>query len=197
MPATSPGRADYARLDNTSEPVEGQRVRREIDMKRLRRFRPSPAMAVACLALLVALGGTSIAAVNALPANSVGTAQLKNNAVNSQKVRNNSLLEEDFAPGVLPPATLWAVVWPNGVVQRSSGFTSVARDADGTMTVSFNRDVSGCAYVATVGNPSNRGIYLGTASVSIDPMTPNAVLVHALNSANKQIEAPFYLAVFC
>lgn len=70
-------------------------------------------MVVACLALLVALGGTSIAAVNQLvPRNSVGTAQIRdgavtnpkirNNAVNSSKVANRSLLRSDFAPGQLP-----------------------------------------------------------------------------------------------
>ena len=50
-------------------------------MKRFYRSRPSPAMIVACLALFVALGGTSVAVISALPANSVGTAQLKNGAV--------------------------------------------------------------------------------------------------------------------
>lgn len=70
-------------------------------------------MVVACLALLVALGGTSIAAVNQLvPRNSVGPAQLqfaavtnpkiRNNAINSAKVANKSLLRSDFAPGQLP-----------------------------------------------------------------------------------------------
>jgi len=81
-------------------------------MRKLLR-RPSPAMVVACLALLVALGGTSIAAVNQLvPRNSVGTAQLRNNAVSTAKlrnsavtgakVRNRSLRRADFAPGQLP-----------------------------------------------------------------------------------------------
>ena len=64
--------------------------------------RPSPAMIVACIALLVALGGTSIAAVNALPRRSVGTPQLKNNAVTSIKVKNRSLRAVDFARGQLP-----------------------------------------------------------------------------------------------
>ena len=41
-------------------------------MHRLVEHRPSPAMVVACIALLVALGGTSIAAVSALAPNSVG-----------------------------------------------------------------------------------------------------------------------------
>ena len=69
-------------------------------------------MIVACLALLVALGGTSVAAVSQLGRNTVGTQQLINgavtnpkirgNAVNSAKVANRSLLRVDFAPGQLP-----------------------------------------------------------------------------------------------
>jgi hypothetical protein len=59
--------------------------------------RPSPATALATLALFVALGGTSIAAVSALPRKSVGTAQLRANAVISSKVKNGSLLRVDLA----------------------------------------------------------------------------------------------------
>jgi hypothetical protein len=80
-------------------------------MKQLWR-RPSPAMVVACLALLVALSGTGIAAATQVARNSVGTPQLKdsavtnakirNNAVNSSKVAARSLLRSDFAPGQLP-----------------------------------------------------------------------------------------------
>ena len=55
-------------------------------------------MAVACLALLVALGGVGYAAVK-LPVNSVGTAQLKRDAVTGLKVKNGSLLAADFKPG--------------------------------------------------------------------------------------------------
>ena len=63
--------------------------------------RPSPAMIIAFAALLVALGGTSYAAIN-LPANSVGTKQLKKNAVTGKKVKNRSLKAADFAVGQLP-----------------------------------------------------------------------------------------------
>ena len=59
-------------------------------------------MVIASIALLMALGGTSIAAVSALPNNSVGTAQLKGNAVISSKVKNRSLLAVDFAQGEIP-----------------------------------------------------------------------------------------------
>jgi hypothetical protein len=71
--------------------------------------RPSPAMVVACIALLVALGGTSYA-IQALPQNSVGTKQIKNGAVNSNKVKNGSLLRADFKAGQLPGATNVTVV---------------------------------------------------------------------------------------
>jgi hypothetical protein len=43
------------------------------------RRRPSPALVVACLALMIALSGVSYAAVT-LPRNSVGTPHLKRNA---------------------------------------------------------------------------------------------------------------------
>lgn len=71
-------------------------------MSQIWRRRPSPAMVVACAALLVALGGTSYAAVLQVPRNSVGTAQLKSNAVTSAKVKNGSLLSGDFKPGQIP-----------------------------------------------------------------------------------------------
>jgi hypothetical protein len=64
--------------------------------------RPSPALVISCVALLIALGGTGYATVLQVPRNSVGTAQLKNSAVISAKVKNRSLLRADFAAGQLP-----------------------------------------------------------------------------------------------
>ncbi len=58
-------------------------------------------MIVALIALFVALGGGAWAAVN-LPRNSVGTKQLKKNAVVSAKVKDHSLLAKDFKSGQLP-----------------------------------------------------------------------------------------------
>jgi hypothetical protein len=56
----------------------------------------SPSMVVAFVALLVALGGTSYAALK-LPRNSVGSAQIKKNAVTSSKVKARSLRLSDFS----------------------------------------------------------------------------------------------------
>jgi hypothetical protein len=59
-------------------------------------------MVVACLALAISLSGVGYAVSTALPRNSVGPVQLKNNAVNSAKVKNASLRGVDFAPGQIP-----------------------------------------------------------------------------------------------
>lgn len=66
------------------------------------KLKPSPAMVIAMLALFVALTGTSAAVVSLIPARSVGTVQLRKNAVISSKVKNHSLKAVDFAPGQLP-----------------------------------------------------------------------------------------------
>lgn len=80
-------------------------------MTRVLRHRPSPAMAVALLALFVSLGGGAYAALK-LPKNSVGPRQLKRGAVTGPKIRNGavisakvkdaSLLAKDFKAGQLP-----------------------------------------------------------------------------------------------
>jgi hypothetical protein len=65
-------------------------------MRSFRFSRPSPALVISCLALLVALSGTGYAAV-AVPRGSVGTAQLKNSSVVSLKVKDGSLQLVDLA----------------------------------------------------------------------------------------------------
>ena len=66
-------------------------------MNRLPLRLPSPSTALALIALLLALGGTGYAAVS-LPRESVGSVQIRNNAVSSPKVRDGSLLVRDLAP---------------------------------------------------------------------------------------------------
>lgn len=58
--------------------------------------RPSPAMAVALLALFVALGGTGYA-ISSLPKNSVGDKQLRQGAVTSKKIRDKTIRTSDIA----------------------------------------------------------------------------------------------------
>ena len=59
-------------------------------MRALGKRRPSAAMLVAILALILALGGVSYAATQ-LPNNSVGTKQIKNGAVTRKKLNRRLL----------------------------------------------------------------------------------------------------------
>lgn len=83
---------------------------------------------VGYLALFVALGGTSYAAIR-LPANVVTTKHLRNGSVTSAKVKNNSLRAVDFAKNQLPagrqgPAGLPGPAGPPG---PSGGSSAVSR----------------------------------------------------------------------
>lgn len=60
-----------------------------------------PATIISIIALFVALSGSAYA-VSQLPKNSVGNKQIRNNAVTSGKVKDGSLLSEDFKSGQLP-----------------------------------------------------------------------------------------------
>ena len=104
-----------------------------MDQGRSRRWlrMPSPAMIVAFIALFVALGGTSYAAIK-LPANSVGTTQIKKDAVIGSKVKNGSLTGADLANGSLAGGKL-----ADGTVtgtQIQDGAVTPAKLADGAVT---------------------------------------------------------------
>lgn len=68
---------------------------------RIRGRRPSHTTVAAYMALFIALGGTSYAAVK-LPKNSVGANQIKIGGVGSSEVRNRSLRAIDFRASDLP-----------------------------------------------------------------------------------------------
>jgi len=63
--------------------------------------RASFANVMSCLALFVALGGASYAAVS-LPMNSVGAKQIKKASIDNTKVKKGSLLRSSFKKGQLP-----------------------------------------------------------------------------------------------
>lgn len=181
--------------------------------------RPSPAMIVACAALLVALGGTSIAAVKVLvPRNSVGSLQ----------VIDHSLLAKDFKTppkgprGLAGPAgpagpagsqgpagpagasgpkgdsatALWASIDDNGTLVRNKGAASALRTATGQYQVVFNQDVTGCVYVATLGGPTTDNT-VGEVSTAQKAAINGGVSVWTYNSAGAATNKDFFVAVFC
>src|SRR5581483_8060817 len=101
---------------------------------RIVRCRPSPALVVASIALLVALGGTGVAAVSLAPRNSVGTAA----------VIDHSLLEQDFKAGQVPAG-------PPGAPGSALAYAHV--NADGTLDETLSKNVE----VVALKTPTKKG----------------------------------------
>ena len=142
--------------------------------------RPSSALVLACMSLTVSLSSVGYAAT-ALPKKSVGTAQLKKNAVISAKVKNRSLLAVDFKTGQLPAGPvgpkgdkggkgdkgvagdaaidLWAAFSANAFFTRGRGVVSTNHPSTGVYEVRFNRDITACAWLAEPASPV--GVYYG------------------------------------
>ena len=127
-------------------------------MRRIRRLAPSPALVVACLALVVGLAGTGYA-VTRLPRNSVTTVQVK----------DFSLLARDFKRGQLPagpqgpqgpagPAgagAKWALVSPSGAIIAQSGGISSRHAGDGYYVLDFGASVQGHLIFASYSRSSD------------------------------------------
>jgi hypothetical protein len=139
-------------------------------MTRFTRHKPSPALAISLIALVVAMGGTSYAAIK-LPKNSVGARQLRNNAVTSAKVRNGSLLKQDFKSGQLPSGPQ-GPQGPQGVpgAAGAAGATHVAfQDSAGT-TVANGADGSDSVACPAGAKATGGGVFVtdGTNIVNVD-----------------------------
>lgn len=76
------------------------------------------------LALIVALGGTSYAAV-AIPKNSVGSKEIANSSITSKDVKNGALKSVDFKTGQLPagPQGPAGPAGPAGPIGPSNAYT--------------------------------------------------------------------------
>ena len=156
--------------------------------------RPSPAMLVAMAALLIALGGTSYAAIK-LPANSVGAKQLKKNAVNTAKVKNGSLLSADFKSGQLPAGPR-GPQGPQGA-QGPQGPPGQARVP--TLTVRTGAETSGDASAdcntgeaALGGGATSSDGYIYDTSPNVGSGTPTgwvASAAHPADDSAAQVQA--------
>jgi hypothetical protein len=179
-------------------------------------------MVIACFALLIVLGGTGYAAVQALPRNSVTSVQVK----------DRSLLARDFKAGQIPrgpagpagaagpagpagPAgasgagARWALVRPDGgIAAQSGGITLAAHPSSGNYLLNFGSAVTGHPILSSGGYAGDAGDQRGettagpcgggnegrTCPTGFD--TTSHVWIQTRNDGGSPADHAFYVAVF-
>jgi hypothetical protein len=98
--------------------------------------RPSPALVVAFVALVVALGGTSYAAFS-LPKNSVGSKQIKNGAVTNSKLKKGAVTTGKIKNGTVTKSKIntSGLTVPNALHANSADSATNATNATNAANV--------------------------------------------------------------
>ena len=98
---------------------------------------------------------------------------------------------------VLRVQPLFAVITSDGVLVRGRGVTSVTKlGGSGAYEVIFDRDVSKCAYTASVGPPTT-GTVLGEVNIATRGGNDNGVFVDTNTSEGAAADKSFHLHVIC
>lgn len=176
--------------------------------------RLSYANVVATLALFIALGGTSYAALK-LPKNSVGATQIKTGAVHTGEIANRTIRTGDISlsarsslrgqtgpqgpqgpqgPAGAAAVRHFAVVSAAGQFLRGDAKSGGSAGAIGSYTVGFAESVSGCAYDATLGTTDGTTVPAGRVTVND---RGGAVGVQTYDAAGVAADLPFHLIVAC
>ena len=159
-------------------------------------FKPSPALLVAVIALVGALGGSAIA----LPGrNAVKSGDVKNGAIKSADLRDAGAVR----PQDLHPRTrLWAQVSSDAQLLGASepGMTVTRTNhPEGGYSVDLGRgDVGPCASLAQItGFAPGGGIPTGHAATELSGSPTTAVKVETTNPDGQLGDRGFTLVVFC
>jgi hypothetical protein len=184
------------------------------------RARMTYANVMATIAVFVALGGSSYAAIK-LPRNSVGADQIRSGAVRSSEIKDRSIRTGDLATsarnslrgqagpqgpaGVQGPAgaqgpagpTYWAAVNSGGGRARGNATLS-NHDADtGVYHLRFSRDVSDCGAAATLASVPGGAVAdppAGRATVSPEA---GGILVRTYDVDGSVRDLPFNVVIAC
>ena len=187
------------------------------------RSKLSFANVTSALALFVALGGTSYAAIT-LPRNSVGpkqirsgavgTSELRTGAVRSGDIRNRSVRLGDISTGARrslrgqtgaagpagpPGPTYRAAVPAGGTLQRGNAVSVGHQGGTNEYRVTFDREVSSCVATATLAAvPAGAGTdQPAPGRVTVAHDQPTSVLVRTFAADGNPAEQPFNLIVAC
>jgi hypothetical protein len=173
-------------------------------MSKLSRTRPSPALVVSVIALIVALAGTAYAAqrINggSIIKQSIGGGKIKKNTLTGFQIKGSKL-------GVVPAAmkatnVSWVVAnnpaGPNNVTLGRTNVSGVAlQESGGAVTVNFPFDVSGCADVAARNNAGTGIPGPGFAQTNCVSGGPQALQVRTRDATGADVDADFHLIVIC
>jgi len=166
-------------------------------------------MVIALVALFFSVSGSAFALVitgRSIKNGTVTGADIKNRSLASRDVKRNSLGGAAIAEsklGAVPQAgssegiNHQAVITAGGLIARAKGVASAARTGNGRYQVIFNRDVRGCTYVATVGDPGAAGPPQGQVTVGALASSVNGVNVRTESSSGNAQNKPFHLIVSC
>jgi hypothetical protein len=107
---------------------------------------------------------------------------------------------DEAAIAALQGQNNWAVVdGATGALARfSPSVTGATHTGTGAYEVDFNKDVSGCAYVATLGDTGTTPPASGEINVAGATITPNGVIVQTFDKTGLTLtDASFHLLVSC
>ena len=98
----------------------------------------------------------------------------------ASQIATGAVTQAKLAAEVTSKQPLWAVVNPDGTLARGSGATASGRAAGfaaGVYTVTFNRNVTQCAYTATIGAPGTTPPTLGGQVLAYVNPNPNGQVI--------------------
>jgi hypothetical protein len=111
---------------------------------------------------------------------------------------NADRVDDQSADDIVAQARpLWAVVSSDGSLGRKNGASSSSRLATGEYQVVFGRNVSGCAYNATIGSGDATEPPAGEVGVAQRAGNASAVSVVTRDSTGTKADRPFHLGVDC
>jgi hypothetical protein len=173
-------------------------------MRKLWWTRPSPALIVAVIALIVALAGSAYAAqrINggSIIKQSIGGGKLKKNTLSGFQIKTSKL-------GTVPAAkratnVFWVVAnnpagANNVTLARTNASGVTLQESGGAVTVNFPFNIAGCANVAGRNNAGTGTPGPGYAQTNGISGSGNAIQVHTRDATGADTDADFHLIVIC
>jgi hypothetical protein len=132
---------------------------------------------------------------------SLGGADLADGSLNGADVADGSLGASELAPGTLSHqalGTLFATAQADGDLIASSGGVTVTKTGTGEYRADFNRPVAGCAFNATIGDPTSAVEVHGEVDVTAQFLTTDQVHVYTRAAGTTTAaDLPFQLTAVC